>query len=216
LPFRQGAVLSIELSTRSAFPAVALRHTVPGVGPAAIRRKAYWPSRRPGMSVGGELSPSRDFPGARRRPIKREMIDAPTPERSIRIFVADDDPTQRDRVRELLEREGYLAIAVRSGREAIDLVHGVPPPDLLVLAQEMAGYAGSDVLAEMERHARWCRVPAILLTEHPRSLLASVLAAAGQPVLARPVGARELLVHVYRLVGRPEELGDVRAWMAGG
>jgi CheY-like chemotaxis protein len=145
------------------------------------------------------------------------MTDAPvSPERWIRIFVADGDPEQRNLVREILKQQGYLTIAVRSGKEVLDLVGHMPPPHLLVVAQEMTGYAGSDVLAEMERNARWAGVPAILLTENPGSVLASVLSAAGQSVVAKPVVARELLAHVGRLVGRPTDLEDARAVISGG
>ena len=88
----------------------------------------------------------------------------------------------------------------RANRAGGAWLPGTIEPGLLVLAQEMTEYAGSDVLAERNRAPpAWNDVPIILMTENPDSLLASVLRQAGQWVIGKPVVANELLAQARRL-----------------
>jgi two-component system, sensor histidine kinase and response regulator len=123
--------------------------------------------------------------------------------RTIRVFVVDEDRDERDFVRDLLDGEGYDVLPIGEGRLALKLLSVAEPPSLVVLAQEMSEYAGSDVLAEMERQPSWSDVPVVLMTEKLDSILASVLTNAGQPVVAKPVVAEELLASVKRILHPP-------------
>jgi CheY-like chemotaxis protein len=123
--------------------------------------------------------------------------------RTIRIVVVDEDGDHRELVRGLLDGKGYEVVPIDGGRAALELPKWTEPPGLVILAQEMAEYAGSDVLAEMERIPSWSEVPVILMTENLDSLLAWVLTTAGQAVVSKPVVAEELLASVRRLLPRP-------------
>ena len=58
--------------------------------------------------------------------------------KSIRVFIVDDEPPARTRVRELLERESDIKIAgeFASGSKAIKAIN-CDPPDLLFLDVQM-------------------------------------------------------------------------------
>ncbi|MBI3456965.1 MAG: response regulator [Candidatus Rokubacteria bacterium] len=80
------------------------------------------------------------------------------------ILVAEDSPTQADRVRLLLEGEGYRVDVVANGREGLERVQSAPP-DLIVsdvVMPKMDGYAFCRAVKSAERTRR---IPFVLLTE---------------------------------------------------
>jgi DNA-binding response OmpR family regulator len=120
--------------------------------------------------------------------------------RSTRVLVVDEERDARDHLCDLLHGEGYDVVPIATGRRAMLLPSKEPPPSLLIVAQEMAEYAGSDILAEIERSPNWADVPVILLTAAHDSLLALALETAGQAVVPKPVNGPELMARVRRLV----------------
>lgn len=117
--------------------------------------------------------------------------------RRFRILVADDEPEiVRDLV-DLLGDEGYDAVGVHSGAEALarfesepaDLIISdvrMPPPDGLLLLQEL--------------RARGNEVPVILLTAHADGELARRAVEAGaHDYLTKPWNTFELLLRVRRV-----------------
>jgi len=80
------------------------------------------------------------------------------------ILVAEDSPTQAERVRLLLEAEGYRVEVVANGREGLERVQSAPP-DLIVsdvIMPEIDGYAFRGAVKSAERTRR---IPFVLLTE---------------------------------------------------
>jgi len=80
------------------------------------------------------------------------------------ILVAEDSPTQAERLRLLLEEEGYGVELARSGAEALARTRS-RPPDLIisdVLMPEMDGY---DFCTEVKASAATRIIPFILFTE---------------------------------------------------
>jgi len=122
--------------------------------------------------------------------------------RALKVVVVDEDQEERGCVRNLLVHEGLDVVEVVCGRDAMALPASTPPPSLLILTQELTEYAGSDVLAEIERHSAWADVPVIVGMENVESLLAWVLRRGGQVVVSRPFVAGELLAHVRQFTVR--------------
>ena len=66
------------------------------------------------------------------------------PVRPQKIVVVDDDPIIRDMMADLLESEGYAAVLVRNGQEALRLLQG-PESYLVFLDLMMPTFSGKDV-----------------------------------------------------------------------
>ena len=54
-----------------------------------------------------------------------------------RVLVVDDDRVIRQCIAETLSEEGYEAVTAANGADALELVKGGPPPDLIVLDVRM-------------------------------------------------------------------------------
>jgi PAS domain S-box-containing protein len=80
-----------------------------------------------------------------------------------RILVAEDSPTQAERVRLVLDAEGYLVDVVRNGREGLERVNA-QTPDLIVsdvVMPEMDGFAFCKAVKSAPATRR---IPFVLLT----------------------------------------------------
>lgn len=117
----------------------------------------------------------------------------------MRILVAEDNPTSRAALVDLLRAEGHDPRAVGNGREAVASCRR-DVPDLLILDYRLPDMSGLEVLAQIDP---CCRrgPPALLVTAHGLSLVAREAAAGfGARIFSKPVSPRELLEFVRATV----------------
>ena len=89
------------------------------------------------------------------------------------ILVVEDDDANREFLRALLEREGFLVATACDGREALIWLDDHPSPDLVVLDLEMPRMSGWEFLEAANRAARLAGTRIMMLTgraEHLRIL----------------------------------------------
>ncbi|MFT5377279.1 MAG: signal transduction histidine kinase, partial [Candidatus Latescibacterota bacterium] len=79
------------------------------------------------------------------------------------LLAIDDDPTARDLMRRMLEREGWLVEEAENGRVALDKVEK-NAPELVLLDLMMPEMDGFQFIEEFRRDARWKDVPIIVVT----------------------------------------------------
>lgn len=60
----------------------------------------------------------------------------------VKILIAEDSPTQAQKLKHILEQQGYLVTAVTNGREALEMAHAQKPMLIIsdVVMPEMDGY----------------------------------------------------------------------------
>jgi CheY-like chemotaxis protein len=115
-----------------------------------------------------------------------------------RILVVEDDAATRDGLTGLLEAEGFAVTAAANGREALDILAGIPPPQLILLDLLMPVMDGWQFLAEHRRGKPSRRgAPVVLL-----SGLGFISGAPGvADFLRKPVEPAALLACVRRFCG---------------
>ncbi len=85
------------------------------------------------------------------------------PDEKIRILVTEDSPTQRERLKHILEREGYDVSAAGNGVEALKLMRQTQP-SLVISDILMPGMDGYGLCREMKKDENLKDIPVILLT----------------------------------------------------
>jgi CheY-like chemotaxis protein len=85
------------------------------------------------------------------------------------VLVVDDDPDIREALRDTLESEGYDAVGVTDGREALEYLRAKPTPPVILLDWNMAPMNGPEFMAEAAKDPVLSRIPVVLLTADARA-----------------------------------------------
>ena len=112
----------------------------------------------------------------------------------------DDDEAVCDSLRFSLVIEGY-AVRVFSSAQQLLAETSIPAGDCFVVDQNMPGMSGLDLISNLR--ARNLVAPAILITSHPNSALRERAAAAGVPIVEKPLLDFTLLDSVRRSLAPP-------------
>jgi CheY-like chemotaxis protein len=115
-----------------------------------------------------------------------------------RILLVDDDIDIRRSLGALLEDEGYEVSAVGDGRQAWDLLHAKPAPDLLILDLMLPGMDGWQLRTRQRADPRVRDIPVLAISADGSPKAAAIDAAA---FLSKPFAADDLLAQVKRILG---------------
>jgi CheY-like chemotaxis protein len=80
-----------------------------------------------------------------------------------RILVVEDDATQRELIRSWLEPQNWSVIEADNGRVAIDRL-SERVADVILLDLMMPEMDGFQLVAEMQKHPAWSKIPVIVVT----------------------------------------------------
>lgn len=114
-----------------------------------------------------------------------------------RILLVDDDPGLRLALEFRLGTEGFAVRSYESG-EALIREQAFPERGCLVLDWRLPGLNGLQTLQQLRE--RDVRLPAILITSNPGHELRAAAAAAGVPVVEKPLLTNELEDQIGRLL----------------
>jgi signal transduction histidine kinase/CheY-like chemotaxis protein/putative methionine-R-sulfoxide reductase with GAF domain len=102
------------------------------------------------------------------KPIDREKLvrliaKYRAPSGPTRVLVVEDDATQRERIRGWLEPQDWLLVEADNGRVALDRLRECVA-DVILLDLMMPEMDGFQLVAEMQKHPTWSRIPVIVVT----------------------------------------------------
>jgi CheY-like chemotaxis protein len=118
------------------------------------------------------------------------------------IMIIEDEFVIRETLTEFLEDEGYTVAGAGNGEEALEhLQHGALP-SLILLDLMMPVMSGPQLLAELQRDARFATIPVVLLTAD-RNVNAQHMAEPVVECLEKPIHLKGLLEIVDRYCGQP-------------
>ena len=81
------------------------------------------------------------------------------------IVVAEDDPSSRELVCEILESQGYHVVETCNGRDALDQIEKIAP-DLLVMDIQMPLIGGLVAIERIRKDARFAKLRVMAVTAH--------------------------------------------------
>ncbi len=123
-----------------------------------------------------------------------------------RILVVDDNETLRTLVAQVLESEGYVAIAADSGEAALEVAR-FSPPDLFLVDHVMPGMTGAELIRALRASSdeRLRGIPAIGLSAYD-SARVELVAAGAVAAIGKPVAYAVLLDQVRRTLAASWQL----------
>jgi CheY-like chemotaxis protein len=115
--------------------------------------------------------------------------------RKATILVVDDDPLVAMGTIGMLEDLGHVVIEANSGKQALEILDGDNPVDLMMTDQAMPGISGIE-LAELARKKRPA-MPVLLATGYADL---SAAQATNLPMLSKPYRQAQLQAEIERLL----------------
>jgi len=79
------------------------------------------------------------------------------------ILIVEDSPTQAERLKYILEQEGFAVTWARNGKEALAILENCQP-DLIISDIVMPHMNGFELCQKIKTEERWRHIPVILLT----------------------------------------------------
>lgn len=118
-----------------------------------------------------------------------------------KILVAEDDPANRQLLREILGADGYQVIEAANGREALEKIAEMQP-DLVLLDMQMPILDGFAVLRQLRQDPRFANLRVVAVTACAmRGDREKALAAGFDAYITKPIDTRELGAQIVRFLG---------------
>jgi len=122
-----------------------------------------------------------------------------------KVLVAEDNPVNRELLRELLENRGYSVIEACNGQEALDMVE-LSQPDLLLLDIGMPVLDGFALVRKIRENPGLATLPVLAVTAYAMpDDRDNVLNAGFDGYISKPINARDLANELERLLRKRED-----------
>ena len=82
------------------------------------------------------------------------------------VLVVEDDFDLRDALVPILEYEGHRVVSAANGKEALERLHAMPPPSLILLDLMMPVMSGEEFRAEQLRDPTLASIPVVVVSAH--------------------------------------------------
>jgi len=122
-----------------------------------------------------------------------------------RILIVEDSRTQLERLRFLLEGEGFAVSTAFDGREALELLRRETPPTLIISDILMPGMDGYQLCRHLKSDLTFKAIPIILLTQlsGPEDILKGLDAGADN-FITKPYEEEALLARIQYVLANRE------------
>lgn len=118
-----------------------------------------------------------------------------------KILIAEDNPVNRELLRELLELRGYEVLEACDGQEALNMI-AQQLPDLLILDLGMPILDGFGVIRKLRAEAATARLRVLAATAYAmRGDREKVMEAGFDGYLSKPIDNAALMLELQRLLG---------------
>jgi len=132
-----------------------------------------------------------------------------------KILIAEDNPVNRELLRELLEMRGHTVAEACDGEEALGMMEQ-SQPDLVLLDIGMPLLDGFGVIRKIRENPRFASMPVVAVTAYAmQGDREKILSAKFDGYLSKPVDARSLVQELDRVLSQPGEQ-EVSADQASG
>jgi two-component system cell cycle response regulator DivK len=119
------------------------------------------------------------------------------------ILIAEDNPTNRELLRELLEIRGYTVAEACDGREALAMVEQTPP-DMVLLDIGMPLLDGYAVVRRLRENPRFTSLPVVAVTAYAmQGDREKIMNSGFDGYLSKPVNSGSLVQELGRLLANP-------------
>lgn len=119
------------------------------------------------------------------------------------VLIAEDNATNRELLRELLEARGHTVFEACNGQEALDAIQEAQP-DILLLDINMPVMDGLTAVRKIRENPRLATLPILAVTANAMmGEREKILNSGFDGYLSKPINGRALAEEIGRLLGNP-------------
>ncbi len=116
----------------------------------------------------------------------------------MKVLVAEDNPANRELIREILELQGYEVLEAKNGLEALEQIEE-KLPDLVLMDIQMPLIDGLEAVTKLRSDERFGKLPVIALTAYAMNGDEEKALMAGfDGYLPKPMDVRQLLLYLQQ------------------
>jgi DNA-binding response OmpR family regulator len=80
------------------------------------------------------------------------------------LFMVEDDEDTTNLIKLIMEQEGFLVVHAADGRQALERIDNMPPPDVILMDIQIPHVSGLSVLGTIKTKPEWNPIPVVMLT----------------------------------------------------
>jgi CheY-like chemotaxis protein len=116
----------------------------------------------------------------------------------IRVLIAEDNPVNRELLREMLEARGYTVLEACDGQETLQMLEWIQP-DIVLLDLGMPVLDGFATVLKIRENPRFAKLPVLAVTAYAmQGDRERILAAGFDAYLSKPIQASSLCEELER------------------
>jgi len=128
----------------------------------------------------------------------------------INVLIAEDNPVNRELLREILENRGYSVTEAGDGQDALTLVHEIQP-DILLLDIGMPVLDGYAVAKKLRENPKTAALPILAITAYAmQGDREKILQSGFDGYLSKPIDASALAEEMQRVLGKQSSAASNR------
>ncbi|MHB0852956.1 response regulator [Stutzerimonas nitrititolerans] len=118
-----------------------------------------------------------------------------------RILMVEDEEDIAFLIRFLLERHGFIVEHAADGRQALERLTSIEPPDLALMDIMLPYHDGLELIGRLRAQVGWEAVPVLMLTAKAREAdVVRALELGADDYVTKPFQPEELLARIRRLL----------------
>lgn len=131
------------------------------------------------------------------------------------ILVVEDEQDTAELLKRILEREGFLVLQAKDGRQASALIGTVRPPSLVLLNLVVPYVRGPEVLKLLRHHPDWKNIPVIVVSaDNYKPDIQQALSEGATAYVTKQKGSVGLLQAMKRILSSTPAQGRIAANVA--
>jgi CheY-like chemotaxis protein len=128
----------------------------------------------------------------------------------INVLIAEDNPVNRELLREILENRGYTVTEAGDGQDALTLVDEIRP-DILLLDIGMPVLDGYAVAKRLRENPKTAALPILAITAYAmQGDREKILQSGFDGYLSKPIDAGALAEEMQRVLGKQDSAASNR------
>lgn len=116
------------------------------------------------------------------------------------LLMVEDEEDTANLIKLIMEEEGFLVVHASDGRQALEQIDGMPPPDVVLMDIQIPHVNGLSVLGIIRTKPEWNAIPIVMLTaDSAQAEVRTAMDLGVQDYILKPFKREVLVTRLQRL-----------------